>query len=643
MAEHLLLVTLGPVQEFIQQARRTRDLWFGSRLLSEVSRAAARAIVQERSGPHPIERRPVRTLIFPALDALDPELQSCRKLFREHGQPPLEIANRILALLPDGVDPAATAREAQDEAKKQFRDIARDVKGRLSAALAPGIDRLWDEQIATFLEFAAAWTVVTPGAGGYDAARMRLDETLAGRKVLRDFPTWRESRPGAPKSSLDGARDSVLTKERNDEAKKQLIRYRIGDGEQLDAIGLVKRAGAQPEQFIPTANVALAAWIERAVEDVGALAVPDREDGPPDVFEQLRQACPDAGIGRIVREGVPWVEKFPFDAQVFLESRWSEVLRESGLTERADEARRWGGRHVGPILDQMAAPFPYVACLVADGDRMGRALRGMHEWRSHREFSREFSRARSGFAARAREVVEQQHRGVLIYAGGDDLLALVCLTDALRCALGLRDEFARVMARALPDVEAATRPTLSVGLGVGHFIESLGDLLDLGRRAEKLAKGGDLPAREQRDAMAIVLEKRAGVARNWRERWMNEPVARLEADLALLAEGPGGTRLATRRVHEVLALIRRSPDPDLLTAGERATWASLVERDVCRTLARGDDGAGVTPKAVGLDLGVGRGGDYDALRREVLRWVDRLLIANELAAAHASLQPRRGK
>jgi hypothetical protein len=46
---------------------------------------------------------------------------------------------------------------------------------------------------------------------------------------------------------------------------------------------------------------------------------------------------------------------------------------------------------------------------------------------------------------------------------------------------------------------------------------------------------------------------------------------------------------------------------------------------------------------VGLDLGVGRGGDYDALRSEVLRWADRMLIASELAAARASLQPRREK
>ena len=41
MAESLLLITIGPVQEFIASARRTRDLWFGSWLLSELSREAA--------------------------------------------------------------------------------------------------------------------------------------------------------------------------------------------------------------------------------------------------------------------------------------------------------------------------------------------------------------------------------------------------------------------------------------------------------------------------------------------------------------------------------------------------------------------------------------------------------------------------
>lgn len=42
--KHLLAITIGPVQGFIAAARRTRDLWSGSVLLSEVSKAVARTI-----------------------------------------------------------------------------------------------------------------------------------------------------------------------------------------------------------------------------------------------------------------------------------------------------------------------------------------------------------------------------------------------------------------------------------------------------------------------------------------------------------------------------------------------------------------------------------------------------------------------
>ena len=46
----LLAISIGPVQDFISAARKTRDLWFGSHLLSEISKAAARAGNNRRSG-----------------------------------------------------------------------------------------------------------------------------------------------------------------------------------------------------------------------------------------------------------------------------------------------------------------------------------------------------------------------------------------------------------------------------------------------------------------------------------------------------------------------------------------------------------------------------------------------------------------
>ena len=50
---HLFICTIGPVQDFIKTARRSRDLWYGSWMLSELSKAAAKEVGKEN-------------LIFPA-------------------------------------------------------------------------------------------------------------------------------------------------------------------------------------------------------------------------------------------------------------------------------------------------------------------------------------------------------------------------------------------------------------------------------------------------------------------------------------------------------------------------------------------------------------------------------------------------
>jgi CRISPR-associated protein Cmr2 len=43
----LIEIAFGPVQDFIAAARRTADLWAGSRLLSEVARAAGQSLLND--------------------------------------------------------------------------------------------------------------------------------------------------------------------------------------------------------------------------------------------------------------------------------------------------------------------------------------------------------------------------------------------------------------------------------------------------------------------------------------------------------------------------------------------------------------------------------------------------------------------
>ncbi|MBI2566724.1 MAG: type III-B CRISPR-associated protein Cas10/Cmr2 [Candidatus Schekmanbacteria bacterium] len=581
MTAHLLLVTLGPVQDFIAQARRTRDLWYGSHVLSELGRAAARALVEGNA-----------ELVFPALKKGDGELEPCLGALRPDEKLPLTVANKLLAEVPSGIDPEKLARAVREAVLQYWReDVAAPVKAKCAGLLPDAIDAVWTEQIDTVVEFAASWLPL----GEYAETRRQIDSAIASRKMLRDFGPWTHGRGSVPKSSLDGARETILVPPRA--RQTTLVRkYRIADGEQLDAVGLVKRAGGEPAQFVPVVNVALASWVE-LVNRVAALEL-----------EKLRDACGAAGVSRVVRADLPCAATFPFDASVLIPSRWRSVFEEQGLE---GDAESWGRVHVQPILDKVSDSYPYVACLVADGDHMGRAIDRFGSAADHRIFSE----ALAQFASEARTVVEQRHRGILVYAGGDDVLAFLPLPEALAGAEDLRLRFSGVMASACSSSIEMQRPTLSVGLGVGHLMESMGDLLALGRAAEREAK-------RDRNALAVLVDKRSGGRSSWRGQWSEDPVRGLHDSAALLQD-----RLPARKVYEIASTLARLPEPGDASGDG---WARLLALEVRRSLARTESG-GLDLQSAGLALDDGAG--YPALHARVRAWVARLLIARTFAQA----------
>lgn len=589
MTAHLLLVTLGPVQDFIAQARRTRDLWYGSHLLSELGRAAARALVDGGA-----------KLIFPSLDTGDAQLVACLAPLRADNTPPQNIANKLLAEVPEGTDPQQLAKAARKAVADYWRnEVAAPVRTKCAGLLAQNIDAVWNEQIDSFLEFSASWLPL----GDYAETRRQLEQAIAGRKLLRDFGPWAQGRGNVPKSSLDGARESVLLPPRQ-RASDKARRYRIADGEQLDAVTLVKRAGGEPDQFVPVVNVALASWLGRASQ------VARTE------LDALKTACRDAGVSRVARTDLPCVSPFAFDGSVLLPSRWRSVFDEQGLQ---GDPEAWGRQHVRPLFRKLDEPYPYVACLVADGDRMGRAIDSIGSADAHRAFSK----ALAGFADAARNVVEQQHRGALVYAGGDDVLAFVALPEALACADALRTAFENAMAPACGSLPADRRPTLSVGLGIGHVMESMGDLLTLGRQAEREAK-------RDRNALAVLADKRSGGSRVWRAQWSTDPVRGLTEATTLLRD-----RIPSRKVYEIANILTRLPKPDEANGDG---WARVLALEVKRALSR-IEGSGLRPDEVGLALDPSAG--YAALHSQIDAWVARLLIARTFD--RAAIRERRSQ
>jgi len=142
MTSYLYVLAIGPVQDFIAAARRTRDLWFGSYLLSEISKAAAKKIDDEKG-----------QLIFPSLDSerLEPYVLKSDNL-----PDAPNVANIILAelTLPDGEDPTDLNNSVQRAAQEEWEQYAKGAK-RLAENISSGFvsDHIWKNQINDVLEF----------------------------------------------------------------------------------------------------------------------------------------------------------------------------------------------------------------------------------------------------------------------------------------------------------------------------------------------------------------------------------------------------------------------------------------------------------------------------------------------------------
>jgi CRISPR-associated protein Cmr2 len=633
MSHTLLIIAIGPVQQFIGQARRTRDLWFGSHILSEMSRAVALSLAE--SG---------WTLVFPALTAGHPELEPCDGTIRpETGASPLGIANKILATRLGAGDSLVTeaASDGRNAAIEVWERFAEKATERAKDLLAPdlGVHESPEAVVDSFLEVIAGWSRYDAD-GDFETARSQAEEAIAARKTLRDFRQWK----GGPfrKSSLDGQRESILADRQGNERLPELARqFRIGDREHLDAIGLVKRAGGAPDQFVPVARVAIDPWLREL--DEAARRHPPLER----TLVILESKCREQSIPRSRRGATRWLRGgFPYDGEIFFEGQWPALKEELGLDDFFGQyVRRLFRTHLS-----IPEPHPYVACLHADGDRMGKVLRSL----GTAEKQSKLSRALADFSKGVRDIVEN-YSGLSIYAGGDDVVAILPVAHAVPCAEALRAAFVGRMRAAFADVAQepdATIPTLSVGIAIAHFLTPLGRLLELSRLAEAYAKQGDkLPEDDprKRNALGVIVDKRSGDTIEWRGQWPVDPPSN-EAQpeltpgerLARLVTLLGERRMPGKLPYELDQLvrdidreIRQTKIANDLISGR--IWRLEALRILTRKRSEGANGP-LTPDDIDLHLPSREDARLDKVREALVDWVCAAKIAHAIADAEGNCQ-----
>ncbi len=589
---YLFLAAIGPVQDFIASARRSRDLWFGSWLLSELSKAAAQAIAQQ----------PDATLIFPAPLSpadLDPESE-------------FNVANKLLAILPD--TPGNLPDTVKTAIDARLASIARDAFKKFDGRDWDR-DRAW-AQVRDLVEYYWA-AVPLQSDEDYAEARARGEALLAARKVTRNF---RPSSWGAPipKSSLDGQHESVIPKEAYNVLNQRELfeQYGIRRGEQLDGVGLLKRHGnSKVQRFFSTSHVAALPLIE-SLPASAAVAV-----------ETYVQALRDLGVSEVGRVPGPVHPVFKnYDGHLLFEERLAEFLDGPALTDARELLHAFLKNQLGD-----RQPGPYYALLRADGDRMGKAIDNIADWRQHQRLSQTLAR----FAVGVRRTVEQYH-GSLVYSGGDDVLAFLPLHMALKCAAALASDFAAQL-QGFRTADGQT-PTLSAGIAVTHHLEPLGDALDLAAKAERTAKG-------TRNALAITVSKRSGADRTVGGPWGSFNV-RLDKFVTLhrLDAVPDGAAYELRTLARQLGGDKKATRNPLLAEAMSAEAIRILERKqpnhgAKRRLA----GAALKTLAAALAALQQEAAELDRAGAEVGDLADELIVARLFADAEDLAQmPVRG-
>lgn len=310
---------------------------------------------------------------------------------------------------------------------------------------------------------------------------------------------------------------------------------------------------------------------------------------------------------------------------------WLEEAKESGEDGELEAAQR----QINELLGFKAET--YYSLIMMDGDHMGAILSGDGKTGTTINYQQSFHpKVQIGFvehAARqseikkygeqkraitpnrhlaisgalndfsqtvARHVVEEEHLGRLIYAGGDDVLAMLPVADLLSTMQRLRhaysgtvpedagvdwgelrgrrnlvckDGFAWLNGRLMRMM--GNNATASCGAIIAHHQAPLAAVLRELRNAESRAKneGG-------RDAFSITVVKRSGGALFLTEKW-GEPVSLLQALRDFLA----GEGVSRRAVYHTLEWLNENELPDTAfnaSEGDRSMVHGLLAYQLYR-------------------------------------------------------------
>ena len=442
--QHLFLFTIGPVQSFIAQARKTQDLYAGSTILSELIQTAVEKVRNVHND---------NKIIFPYTE----------------GVAIPSYPNRFVALI-NSDDSKGLGDLIERTVQEKWMTLSQNIimkailKGGESVKFDfSGINQQLEQQLEVF------WVFEPYIEDKYDEVYKRLERNLGVIKNVRTIQQFNYRGVGEKgrKCSLDGERNAFffgkgtttyLDEKWNPFAieLKHVRKSKVGQNEGLSAVSFVKRF-YPADSFPSTSKIALL-----------------------NLFN-------DNEIANMISRYKEYFFENSFDDQLLFDDNLNDsYLKKYDISyneDKYDDIKEAQKTIFRKAKDKNIRVSKYYAMIRFDGDSMGKWLSEAKSDEQHSDFSKlllDFSEKAKHILDGTDKVVYQKegkvenvsklHRGQAVYAGGDDFLGLVNLEYLFETLNHFKDMFEyEVTLKAKQIFNTEKKFTMSMSVLIGHY------------------------------------------------------------------------------------------------------------------------------------------------------------------------------
>lgn len=537
MSEVLGIFQIGPVQEFINCAKKTQDFWSGSYLLSYLTCVAIEKVVQGCGGDKNV-------IIYPSLNK-QPIFEYIQKIRNNKEEPwgnipsyknnelRPTIPNRFVCKLEDS-QACYILKEAEEMVNKTFIGFVNRTKLEIEKRINHFLrdkkfwDKIWSRQGKNFFEI---YWIISPLTYDYQSSYKKAEVLFGARKGIRSFTQINE--PGY-KCTLCGQYEAI-NDHSGDSLKREKLRdfwdnirkntgYNFREGEHLCTICTTKRLMADyvfgySTDFPSTGLFAVSDFIEDVIVEYpnNTKTFFDKRQNVLTEFinkarlvakqEKLNlESEPIQKINNLSeKKMIPVVAEFSkLEGTWLLEDIYDNILSQKGnpkdILKNADDAKKRLQILVNKVKDIQRnqgitsyGPGKYYAVFQMDGDNIGKIISQKKSAYEHKQLSEKLC---TFSTVEIPTIVEEKYLGKVIYFGGDEGIAFTSLKNILPIIEDCREIFRKEVKDT----------TASIGVVVAHHQQALLQVLS---ELKKVVNKVKLNL-EGKDGFCISLMKRSG-------------------------------------------------------------------------------------------------------------------------------------